>query len=146
MDSVKHIQMLQTAYAGALAEAVLQYGKENVLSAVVSRKRQENLTSGRMRAAQLGITRPEEVFSRLAEIFGCANWDITGKPDNFTAQAKGCRLCAIARNIGAQQPCHLYCLNPMEGMVKAISDNTEFIVDETLWESSRCSIRVIANR
>ena len=142
MDSGKHIQFLQTAYAGALADAVLQLGKEGVLASIIARKRQENINSGKMRAAQFGITKPEEVFITLSELFGCTSWDIISNSDGFVALANECRLCAIAKKIGAPSPCHLYCLDPMEGMVKALKSDTEFAVEETLWEGSKCNILV----
>ena len=40
MESNKQVQILQMAYAGVLADAVLQYGKECVLPAETERKRQ----------------------------------------------------------------------------------------------------------
>ena len=142
MDIDKHVQFLQMAYAGALADAVLQYGKEGVLASITDRKRQENIGSGKIRAAQFGITKPEEVFIKLAVLFGCASWSITSNSDGFVARTSNCRLCAIAKKIGAPNPCYLYCLDPMEGMVKALNSDTDFAVEETLWESSKCSIRV----
>jgi hypothetical protein len=142
MDNDKHVQFLQTAYAGALADAVLQYGKEGILASITDRKRQENIGYGKMRAAQFSITKPEEVFLKLADLFGCARWNITSNSEGFVALANDCRLCAIAKKIGAPSPCHLYCVDPMEGMVKALNNDAEFAVEETLWEGSKCSILV----
>jgi hypothetical protein len=142
MDSGKHIQFLQTAYAGALADAVLQFGKEGVLAGITARKRQENISSGKIRAGQFGITKAEEVFLKLAELFGCASWNISSNSDGFVARTNACRLCAIAKKIGAPSPCHLYCLDPMEGMVKALKGDADFAVEETLWEGSKCSVLV----
>ena len=99
MDIEKHVQFLQTAYTGALADAVLQYGKEGVLASITDRKRQENIGSGKIRAAQFGITKPEEVFIKLAELFGCASWSITNNSNGFVAQTSGCKLCAIAKKL-----------------------------------------------
>jgi hypothetical protein len=142
MENEKHVQLLQMAYAGALADAVLQLGKEGVLSVVTSRKRQEQLNTGKMRATQFGITRPEDVFLKLGELFDCARWTIIRGPGGFTAQAKGCKLCAIAKKIGAPSPCHLYCLDPMEGLVKSVLSDASYAVDETLWDGAQCSVRV----
>jgi hypothetical protein len=142
MDSSKHIQFLQTAYAGALADAALQYGKEGILAGITDRKRQENIGYGKVRAAQFGIAKPEEVFLRLEELFGCASWTITNDSSGFAARTNGCKLCAIAKKTGAPSPCHLFCLDPMEGMVKGLNGNAEFIVKETLWEGTGCSIVV----
>lgn len=43
MDSDKQVQILQMAYAGVLADAVLQFDKEGVLQHVSDRKRLEQL-------------------------------------------------------------------------------------------------------
>lgn len=142
MDPEKHIQFLQMAYAGVLADTLLQYEKEGVLVQITDRKRRENMASGKIRAAQFGINTPEEVFQKLGELFGCAIWSITGNSNGFTAQTRGCKLSAIAKKVGASSPCHLYCLDPMEGMVKALKENANFVVEENLWDGSRCSISI----
>lgn len=144
MDISKHIKFLQMAYAGVLADSVLQFSRENVLNSVTQRKHQEQITSGQLRASQFGITKPEEVFTRLSEIFHCTQWNITGIPEGgFTAQADSCMLCSIARKIGAPSPCHLYCLDPMEGLVKAIKNDAVYMVKETLWDSNQCLVHVL---
>jgi hypothetical protein len=143
MDTTKQIQMLQMAYAGALADAVLQFSKEGVLGNVAARKRQEQFAAGKLRAGQFGITRPEEVFLNLAEIFGCARWEITGKVgDGFVARSGSCTLCAIAKIIGAPSPCNLYCLDPMEGLLRAVKPEAKYLVEETLWEGKQCRVKV----
>jgi len=146
MDTDKQVQILQMAYAGALADAVFQFNKENILERVIERKRQEQIISGKIRAAQFGITTPEEVFLRLSQIFNCAQWHITDQPNGgFNAQAVSCKLCAIARKIGAPSPCHLYCLDPMEGMIRAVKNDAAFLVEETLWDGTQCWINVRYN-
>ncbi len=143
MDSNKQVQFLQMAYAGVLADAVLQLNKEGVLSRVTERKRREQFATGTMKAKQFGITKPEEVFLKLSEIFACARWEIVNSPVNgFIAQANSCKLCAIAKNIGAPSPCHLYCLDPMEGLVKAVKTDAVYTVEETLWEGHRCLVNI----
>jgi hypothetical protein len=142
MDTSKHIQILQTVYAGALADTVLQMSREGVLDSVTERKKQEQLISGKMRAAQFGITKPEEVFLKLYEIFGCSNWSLTADSDGFIACASACMLCAIAKKLGSPSPCDLYCLNPMEGIVRGIKNNAVFTVEGTLWEGTQCVVRL----
>jgi hypothetical protein len=142
MDIDKKVKMLQITYAGVLADTVLQLGKEGVLDAVTERKRQEQFSTGKMRAAQFGIEKPEEAFLKLYDIFGCSNWNISSKPDGFVAQTTTCMLCAIAKKIGAPSPCRIYCLNPMEGIVKALKEGAVYSVEETLWDGARCSVRV----
>jgi len=142
MDSGQHVRFLQTAYAGAMTDSALQFEKEGVLQKITDRKRQGAIITGKTRAAQFGISKPDEVFSRLSELFGCANWDISNTGDGFTARANTCMLCAIAKKTGAPSPCHLYCLDPMEGLVKAVTENADFIIRSTLWENSECHIQV----
>ena len=146
MDNNQHIKILQMVYAGALADTVLQFNKEGVLENVIRRKRQEQINTGKMRAAQFAITKPEDVFLKLYEIFGCSNWEIISDNNGgITAQANSCMLCAIAKKIGAPSPCYLYCLNPMEGIVKALNSDVVYTVEETLWEGSRCIVKVDSN-
>jgi hypothetical protein len=145
MDTDKHVKTLQMAYAGALADTLLQYGKEGVLEGVTERKRREGIASGKMRAAQFGITNPEEAFLKTAELFGCAKWNITGNHGGFVAQTQSCLLAAIAKKIGAPCPCHLYCLDPMEGMITALGDRLIFTIEETLWDGAACRIRLSAS-
>ncbi len=99
-----------------------------------------------MNADRFGITKPEEVFIRLSEIFNCASWEIISEPGGFSAEAKACKLCGFAKKIGAQKPCNLYCLDPMEGMVKGLDNNLNFIVQETLWDGQKCKVEVKGNR
>lgn len=100
------------------------------------------MPTGKTKAAQFGITRPEEVFCRLTEIFGCARWEITAEAGGFAAETKSCKLCAIAKSIGAPGPCDLYCLDPMEGMVKGLAPELQFAVVETLWDGSKCRVEI----
>lgn len=143
MDTAKHVQILQMAYAGALADTVLQFSKEGVLARVTERKRLEQLATGKQRLAAFGITKPEEVFLKLSEIFGCARWEIVNdSAESFLAQSSSCTLCAIAKKVGAPNPCNLYCLDPMEGLLKAIAPAAAYTVESTLWEGKQCRVKV----
>ena len=143
MDTAKQVQILQMAYAGALADTVLQFSKEGILDRVTERKRREQLATGQMRLAAFGITKPEEVFLKLSEIFGCAQWEIVeNSAGGFIAQASACKLCAIAKKAGAPSPCNLYCLDPMEGLLKAIAPTAVYTVESTLWEGKQCRVKV----
>jgi hypothetical protein len=142
MDTQKALQLVQLTYAAALADATAQFAKEGVLEKVVERKRAEQMASGKVRAAQFGVSRPEEVFTRLGEIFDCARWTISHGDGGFTAEARACKLCAIAKKMNAPAPCALYCLDPMEGMVKGLNPQSDFRVEETLWKGEGCRVRV----
>ena len=143
MENEEKLQILQLTYAGALADAVLQMGREGVLEKVTQQKKKEQLLTGKVKAEQFGITQPEEVFQRLSEIFNCASWEILSEAGGFIAETKPCRLCGFAKKIGAQKPCNLYCLDPIEGMVKGLNDSSNFIIRETLWDGQKCKIEVV---
>ena len=117
MDKVR---TLQAIYAGALADMVKRMGDEGVLEKVTQQKRAEQLAGGKARAVQMGMVNAEEVFTKLSDLMGCADWKVAPNEygGGFTATASRCMLCAIARKMGVQSPCHIYCLDPMEGMVK----------------------------
>lgn len=142
MTSDDKVRILQTAYAGALADAVLRMGRDGILTKITEEKRREQMRTGKAKAEQFGISRPEEVFSRLTDIFGCATWEIKTEDGGFSAETKSCKLCAIAKRMGAPGPCDIYCLDPMEGMVKGLEPDMEFKVAETLWDGSKCRVEV----
>jgi len=142
MELERKVKLLQAIYAGALADSTLRMGKEGIIEKVTSEKREEQMLTGKSRAAQFGMEKPEEVFLKLAELFGCANWTVKSDDEGFTAEATGCMLCAIAKRMGAQSPCNIHCLDPMEGMVKGIDPNLTFEVMETLWSGNKCKVHV----
>jgi hypothetical protein len=138
----KKLVILQNVYAAALADSVLRMGKGGILDKVTVQKRQEQILTGKMRAQQLGVTRPDEVFLKLSEIFDCARWEIKAEANGFLAENKVCKLCAISKKMGAPNPCHIYCLDPMEGMIKGLDANLKFEVAETLWEGTACKVNI----
>jgi len=142
MEIEKKIKVLQGMYAGALADSVLRMGKEGVLDKITEEKRIEQMQNGKINSAQMGITKPEEVFEVLSDVFGCANWKITNLDYGFTAEATGCMLCSICKRMVGFKPCNIYCLNPMEAMVKGVNNDSTFTIHETLWEGKACKIEV----
>lgn len=46
------------------------------------------------------------------------------------------------KKIGDQSPCNIYCLDPMEGMIKGIDSDLTYDVMETLWSSQKCKVDV----
>ena len=120
----------------------MRMGREGILEKVTSEKREEQILTGKSRAAKFGMEKPEEVFLKLSELFGSANWSVKSDDTGFSAEATGCMLCAMAKKMGAQSPCNIYCLDPMEGMVKGIDPNLTFEVVETLWSGNKCKVHV----
>jgi hypothetical protein len=142
MELEQKLKLLQIVYASALADSTLRMGKEGVLEKVTQEKRKEQLMSGKARAAQFKIEKPEEVFMKLSELFGCANWAIKNEEESLTAEATGCMLCNIAKKMGAPCPCNIHCLDPMEGMIKGFDPDLNYDVKETLWSGQKCSVNV----
>ena len=128
-----------------LADAADQFAKENILQNVIQRKKAEQMATGKMKAGQFGITSSAAVFTRLAEIFNCAAWEIRIAEKKFLSETTTCKLCAIAKKINAPAPCYLYCLDPMEGMVKGLNPHATFTVEETLWNGEKCRVLVNHN-
>lgn len=143
MDLEQKVKLLQTIYAGALADSVFRMGNEGIFEKVTSEKKEEQIKTGKYRAAQFGIEKPDEVFLKLSELFGCANWAVESDNEDFKAEATKCMLCAIAKKMGAQSPCNIFCLDPMEGMIKGIDPNYRFDVTETLWSGQKCEVNLI---
>lgn len=92
----------------------------------------------------MGMSNPEDVFTKLSDLMGCANWTVSANEEgkSFTATASHCMLCALAKKAGANSPCRIYCLDPMEGMVKGIEANAGFEVEHTLFEADECRVLV----
>lgn len=143
MEEEQKVKLLQAIYAGALADSVLRMGNEGILEKVTTEKREEQMQTGKYRAAQFGFKNPEEVFLKLSELFGCANWEVESDNEGFKAEATRCMLCTIAKKMGAQSPCNIFCLDPMEGMIRGIDPNYRFDVKETLWSGQKCVVNLI---
>ncbi len=145
MDTERKIQLLQAAYTGALVEATLQYGRHGVIDRIAAEKQRQPGQAARLLVAQMGIEKPEEVFIRLSELFGCANWEIAHSDEGFVARASACRLCALAKRAGAPQPCQIFCLIPMKQMVSQVAPAARYEAYETLWDGTKCEVRVQAS-
>jgi hypothetical protein len=142
MDLEKRVSMLETAYAGVQADAVRCFDNMGVLERITEQKKREQLALGRVQAERFGVKKAQDVFEKLSEVFNCAKWIIEKEEDGFVAESKACRLCAIAKQMSKASPCRIYCLNPMEGMVKGINPDNTFEVEETLWDGLKCRIRI----
>ncbi|MDD4437168.1 MAG: L-2-amino-thiazoline-4-carboxylic acid hydrolase [Tissierellia bacterium] len=143
MELEQKVKLLQAIYAGALADSVFRMGNEGILEKVTSEKREEQMQNGKYRAAQFVIEKPDEVFFKLSELFGCANWAVESDNKDYKAEATKCMLCAMAKKMGAQSPCNIFCLDPMEGMIRGIAPNYRFNATETLWSGQKCEVNLI---
>lgn len=143
MDAQAHIRMLQQAYAAQLADTVVRYGQAGILEDVTAVKRAQRLQTGAAQAAQLGIAEPEQAFTRSAQLFGCADWAVeAGEDGAFRAEAGHCLLCAMVKKMGGPSPCRIFCLDPIEAVVRGLRADAEFDVQETLYDGERCRVQV----
>jgi hypothetical protein len=143
MDAQTHIRILQQAYAGQLADTVLRYEQAGILEDVTAVKRTQRLQTGAAQAAQLGITAPEEAFTVSATLFGCADWKVEEDDAGpFHAEARHCLLCTMVKRLGGPSPCRVFCLDPIESVVRGLRPGATFAVQETLYEGERCRVRV----
>jgi hypothetical protein len=142
MDPAQHIRTLQLTYAAQLADAVVQYEKAGVLGRVTEERRAMRLAGGAAQAAQMGIAEPAAAFTTSAALFGCADWTVAAEGPAFTATAHTCLLCALVKKAGGPSPCRLYCLDPIEAMVRGLDAGAGFDVEETLCDGAECRVRV----
>lgn len=142
MNTEVKLKVLQNIYANVLAESALYFKHEGILDKVTKKKKQKSLISGEKLVEHFNINAPEGVFLWSSEIFNCAVWEIKEMKDGFLAIAEECKLCKFAKKIGAGMPCYMYCLNPMEGMIKGINSKFAFEVVETLWDGTKCRVRI----
>ena len=136
------LKTLQMYYAAALADSILRYGREGILDKVAEQKKAEQMNGGAETAMRFGVKEPKQVFEKVQDLFGCANWVCTDTENGFEAVTKSCMLCAISRKMGNFSPCQIYCISPIEAMMKGVAPNSKFTVMDTLWNSFECKIRV----
>lgn len=142
MNVETRVKVMESMYVHALVDSVKHYGQQGVLDSVIENKKKVQLVMGKKHAEQFGITKPEDVFPVLSSLFNCTSWEIEEINHGFQAKAKRCTLCACAKKVGTESPCDIYCLNPMEGMIKGINPQLNFKVNKTLWCDDACIVSV----
>lgn len=144
MDIEKRLALLQNTYAASVAETVNTYEKLKVLDKIVERRKERQTQTAPFLNQQLGIETVEDVFKKLSEIYGCANWAVEKTDDGYVATATACKLCALSKKMGGANPCSGWCLDPMFAMITAIgkinSDN--LIVESTLMNGDCCKVLI----
>ena len=137
------LKTLQLYYAAALADVVVRFGNEGVLDKITEQKRSEQMKNGAGLAARFGVTEPKMAIEKTRDTYGCADWVCTDTDSGFRAVATKCTLCAISKQMGGFNPCCIYCLSPMEAMMKGVSPEAVVSITGTLWDSDKCEITVI---
>lgn len=142
MEIEKRLSMLQNTYAASIAETVNTYDKLKALDTIVERRKERQTQSAPFLNEQLGIKSIEDVFYKLSEIYGCANWSVEKTEDGYIATATSCKLYALSKKMGGANPCNGWCLDPMIAMLSAVSkiDAKHIKVECTLMIGDCCKI------
>jgi len=145
MEIEKRLAMLQYTYAASVAETVNTYDKLKVLETIVARRKERQNQTAPMLNQQLSISSVEDVFGKLSEIYGCANWTVEKTVDGYIATATACKLCALSRKMGGADPCHGWCLDPMIAMLSAAQGihPERITVESTLMTGDCCKLVLI---
>ncbi len=146
MELEKNMGILQNVYATAIAESVNIYANAGILPGVEAQKKARQVQIAPYMIRQLGIVSIDEVFTRLSDIFGCANWVVEKDSEKIVAHATTCKLCALAKKMGTASPCNGWCIDPMTAMIQTIATNegyTAFIeTNSTLMKDSACKLTI----
>jgi hypothetical protein len=144
MDIKKRLALLQNTYAASIAETVNTYAKLKVLDTIIERRKKRQAQTAPFLNQQLGIETVEDVFYKLSEIYGCANWSVEKTDDGYIATAVSCKLCALSKKMGGANPCNGWCLDPMFAMITAAGkiDVESITVESTLMGGDCCKVLV----
>ncbi|HON42130.1 MAG TPA: hypothetical protein PLM74_03230 [Bacillota bacterium] len=144
MDIETRLALLQNTYAASIAETVNTYDKLKVLDTIVERRKERQAQTAPFLNQQLGIETVEDVFGKLSEIYGCANWSVETTDKGYVATAVSCKLCALSKKMGGANPCNGWCLDPMSAMITAAGkiDAESIIVESTLMVGDCCKVLI----
>lgn len=142
MKTEEKLQIMRNLYTGLQAETILMYEKAGVLESIEKEKRELNLKNGKGNCVFLGIENIKDTFLKPSEIVKCAQWELDEGQNKLTAVCRGCKLALMCKNMNLKSPCRLYCLNPIEGMIKSIKPDALFSVESTLIGADKCKIEV----
>lgn len=144
MEIEKRLALLQYTYAASIAETVNTYDKLKVLETIVERRKERQTRTAPYLNQQLGITSVEDVFGKLSEIYGCANWSVEKTAEGYIATATACKLYALSKKMGGADPCHGWCLDPMIAMLSAAMEieAERITVESTLMTGDCCKVAI----
>jgi len=145
MQIEKRLAVLQNTYAVSVAETVNTYAGFNVLETIVEKRKERQAQTAPYLNQQLGIQTVKDVFYKLSEIYGCANWAVEKTENGYTATATSCKLCALSKKMGGANPCSGWCLDPMIAMLSALEAG-HTAVESTLMTGDRCTILIDAEK
>jgi hypothetical protein len=144
MDAEKALTLLQNIYAASIAETANTYDRLMALDTIVERRKERQAHTAPFLNQQLGIETVQEVFVKLSEVFGCADWSVAQVDDGYIATAASCKLCALSKKMGGANPCNGWCLDPMFAMITAATpiDAGSIVVESTLMTGDCCRVLI----
>jgi len=144
MEIEKRLAFLQNTYAASVAETVNTYEKLKALETIVTRRKERQAQTAPYLNQQLNINGVEDVFYKLSEIYGCANWSVKKTEDGYVATATACKLCALSKKMGGANPCRGWCLDPMIAMITTAMeiDAESMAVESTLMTADCCKLLI----
>lgn len=142
MDIGKRLALLQYTYAATVAETANTFEKLQVLDNIVGRRKARQAQSAPLINQQLGVETVADVFNKLSEVYGCANWAVEETDEGYVAVATACKLCALSLKMGGANPCNGWCLDPMFAMITSVSgiDVENITVESTLMSGDCCKV------
>ena len=144
MDAEKTLALLRNIYAASIAETANTYDRLMVLDTIVEKRKGRHAQTAPFLNQQLGIETVQEVFVKLSEVFGCADWSVAEVDDGYIAMAASCKLCALSKKMGGANPCNGWCLDPMFAMITAATkiDSGSIVVESTLMTGDCCKVLI----
>jgi hypothetical protein len=142
MKSEEKLEIMRVLYTGLQAESLMRYAKADIFDEIAEERIGLSLASGIRSIQMLNVKNPADAFTRPASVVECASWKITEIDDSLIAVCNGCKLVDICKKMGTPSPCNIYCLSPIEGMIKALKAEASFQVKSTLYDSNNCTVKV----
>lgn len=139
MTQKEKISVLQLVFAGQIIKEFELIRKKYALTTLLKNEERNALRAAPGRLKQLGLHSVPGVFNFISTVPGFAQWRkrISGNKRTYVTEA--CKLRDIARYTGCPQPCKLYCIVPIEALLKGLDRRYSIEVQSTLWDGEHCS-------
>lgn len=136
------LMVMRNFYVALAVDSLKRYEKHGILDDIIEEKKAELPHVAPILTQQLGMNSAEEVFEKMTTIFECANWSVTKTENGIRATATQCQMCNMAKQQNTASPCQIYCLNPLEAMVKSVAPEALFEVVNNLYDDNCCRVEV----
>lgn len=145
MQSSEMLATLQLLHAGHLVDMLEILEEAGTLERVTARYARLGHLAAPARVAQLGLVTADDVLRFHARLTGWASWSWTRTGDAIFANTAACKLSMIARLRGTAQPCHLWCIHPLQALCGALDPPVIVHAERTLWLDPECTLVMTHN-